>query len=688
MNDYAGKDVKNVVLLGHSGAGKTAILESMLYNAKIVDRFGRNVDNTSIIDNDAEEVKRGMSVYMSLVPVEWNNKKINFIDTPGYVDFAGEQTAGLAVAESAVIVVNAKDGVQSGTMKAFRQALSYKLPVFFFIAHGDEENANFEKTVDELVAHCHGLPFVRPVFKDKKLIGSVNVITEKSHIDGVSGPIPEEMKAQVTDDNGKLREAIAMTDDELTEKFFSGEPFNEAESIKGMGIGMANATIHPIICGSATANIGISDLLDAIVAYAPSYTDEKTVKAYDGADQEIEISTAADAPFSAFVFKTVADAFAQISYLKITSGTLTVGTPAYNVNKEASEKIGSVLVMRGSKQLPVTKLESGDIGAVIKLDDTSTNDTLATKTDIIKFKPIVFPSGMLGKAIWPKTKNDEDKMSVGLAKVQVEDKSCKVINNKETHEIVLYGIGDQHIDVIINKLRNRYKLEVTMTEPRVQYRETIRGKAEVEGKHKKQSGGAGQYGDVWIRFEPNPDQEEMVFAEEVFGGSVPRQYYPAVETGLRECMQKGVLAGYKVVNVKATLYDGSFHPVDSKEIAFKMAAHKAYKAGMPLAKPALLEPILKAEVTVPTDYVGSIYGDFSKRRGLIMEQKALDDETTVIVAEVPQAEMMNYATELRSMTQGNGSYVQEFVRYDFAPAMIADKVIAAAKADMKEEEEE
>jgi len=688
MKDYEGKNVRNVVMLGHTGAGKTALLETMLFNAKAVERLGRSVDSTSIIDSDPEEVKRGMSVYSAIVPVEWKDIKINFLDTPGYMDFAGEQAAALAVAESAVIVVNAKDGVQSGTMKAFRLALANKLPVIFFVSRGDEDNADYQKTLDQLVAHCKALPFVLPVLKDGKPVGTVNVITEKSHIAGVSGPVPDDMKGAVIDDGGKVREAIAMTDDALTEKFFSGEPFNEAESIKGMSIGMANATIRPVICGSAIANVGISDLLDAIVAYAPKYLDNATVAAEDPSGKTIEVKTAPDAPFSAFVFKTVADAFAQISYMKIMSGTLTVGTPAYNVQKDANEKIGSVLMMRGNKQIPLTKLEAGDIGAVIKLDDTATNDTLATKANPVIYKPIVFPQGMLGKAIWPKTKNDEDKMSSGLAKVLVEDKSCKVINNKETHEIVLYGIGDQHIDVIVNKLRNRYKLDISLSEPKVQYRETIRGTASVEGRHKKQSGGAGQFGDVWVRFEPNADQEDMVFNVEVVGGAVPKQYFPAVEDGLRECMEKGVLAGYKVVNIKATLYDGSYHPVDSKEIAFKTAAHKAYKAGMPLAKPALLEPIIKAEVTVPTEYVGTIYGDFSKRRGMIMEQKALDDETTVIVAECPQAEMMNYATELRSMTQGNGSYVQEFVRYDFAPQMVADKVVAAAKTTMQEEEEE
>ena len=384
-------------------------------------------------------------------------------------------------------------------------------------------------------------------------------------------------------------------------------------------------------------------------------------------------------------FKTVNDAFAQISYVKVISGVLSAETPAFNVNQGENEKIGSIVVIRGKNQEKVNKLCAGDIGALLKLQYTETNETLATKANPIEMPKIVFPSGMLGKAIWPKSKNDEDKMSSGLAKIREEDLSCQVVNNTETRELVLYGIGDQHIDVIVNKLKNRYKVEVELTEPKVQYRETIRGTVEVEGKHKKQTGGAGQYGDVWIRFEPCEESEEMVFEEAVVGGAVPKQYFPAVEAGLREAMNRGVLAGYKVVHVKATLFDGSFHPVDSKEIAFKSAARLAYKKGMPLAKPCLLEPIIKAEVTIPNEYVGTIYGDFSKRRGMIMDNRAIDDETTVIVAEVPMGEMVNYATELRSMTQGNGSYVQEFIRYDYAPQNVADKVIAEAKIEDDED---
>ena len=684
MKEYETKNIKNVVILGHTGSGKTEVLESILFNNKITDRFGKSVDGNSIIDSDAEEVKRGMSVYTHVVPVEWKGQKINFLDTPGYLDFSGEQTAAMAVADNALIVVSAKDGVESGTMKAYRSVMEKHMPLFFFVTRVDEENADWDKVIAELERRCKAVPVVLPVIEGGKITGVVNVLSKKAIINGKEAEIPAALADKVEEAYSILIEAVAMTDDALTEKYLMEEPFTDEEIIQGLGHGLRQGTVTPILCGSATKYVGVDTLLDAIVNYALNA--EKVVyKAKDGKGEDIEVKVDQNGPFAAFVFKTVNDAFAQISYVKVISGVLSAETPAFNVNQGENEKIGSIVVIRGKNQEKVNKLYAGDIGALLKLQYTETNETLATKANPIELPKIEFPHGMLGKAIWPKSKNDEDKMSSGLAKIREEDLSCQVVNNTETRELVLYGIGDQHIDVIVNKLKSRYKVEVELTEPKVQYRETIRGTVEVEGKHKKQTGGAGQYGDVWIRFEPCEDSEEMVFEEAVVGGAVPKQYFPAVESGLRDAMNKGVLAGYKVVHVKATLFDGSFHPVDSKEIAFKSAARLAYKAGMPKAKPALLEPIIKAEVTIPSEYVGTIYGDFSKRRGMIMDNRAIDDETTVIVAEVPMGEMVNYATELRSMTQGNGSYLQEFIRYDYAPQMVADKVIAEAKIEDDED---
>jgi len=670
MKDYSGQFIKNIAVLGHTGAGKTEVLESILFNTKVTDRFGKAVDGNSIIDYDSEEQKRGMSVYSHIVPVEWKDHKINFIDTPGYLDFAGEQCAAFEVADAALIVVNAKEGVQSGTMKAYRTAVAKGLPVAFFVTRVDEENANYTKCVEELERRCKAAPLILPVMNGAAIASVETTIS------------PE------------LKEEIAMSDDELTEKFLMEEEFTEEEIAKGFKKGLASGAVRPILCGSATKYVGIAELLDTIVKYFPSYTDKGTVTDANGTT----VKTESGETFSAFVFKTVTDNFAQASYVKVMSGTLTMDTPVYNTRAEENEKVGSIVVIRGNKQEKVTKLEAGDIGALLKLNVTNTNDTLATKAKPISYKPIEFPQGMLSKAIWPKTKNDEDKMSTGLAKLQGEDKSMKVITNAETKEQVLYGIGDQHIDVIVNKLKNRYKVEVELTQPKVQYRETIVGESDVQGKYKKQNGGAGQYGDVTIKFEPKTeaeceedkanglDPDCMRFVDAVVGGVVPKNFIPAVEAGLLDCMNKGTIAGYKVVRVKATLHYGSYHPVDSKEAAFKSAARLAFKKGMPLAKPALLEPILRAEVTIPADYVGTIYGDFSKRRGMILENNAIDDETTVIIAEVPQSEMMNYATELRSMTQGNGSYTQEFIRYERAPQNVADKV--AAEANIEDDDED
>ena len=684
MKDYESKNIKNVVVLGHTGSGKTEVLESILFNNKVTDRFGKAVDGNSIIDSDGEEIKRGMSVYCHMVPVEWKGQKINFIDTPGYLDFAGEQTAAMSVADNALIVVSAKDGVQPGTMKAYHNAVNRNIPAIFFVTRVDEENADYEKVVNDLVNRCKAVPLTLPIMEGNKCVGHVNVVTKTAVINGKEAEIPAHLNDQVETGYMELMEAIAMTDDALTEKFFMEEPFTPEEIAKGLHNGLRNDTIRPILCGSATKYVGIDTLLDAILDYATP-ADKVTFKAKDGKGADVELPVDPNGPFCAFVFKTVNDAFAQISYVKVLSGVLSAETPAYNSNQEENEKIGSIVILRGKNQEKVTKLEAGDIGAVLKLQYTHTNDTLATKANPLVCPKIEFPHGMLGRAIFPKSKNDEDKMSSGLNKIREEDPSCELINNTETRELVLYGIGDQHIDVIVNKLKNRYKVEVNLVEPKVQYRETIRGTVEVQGKHKKQTGGAGQYGDVHIRFEPCEEQEEMVFVDAIVGGVVPKQYIPAVEAGLRECMNKGVLAGYKVVHVKATLFYGSYHPVDSKEIAFKSAARLAYKAGMPKAKPVLLEPIIKAEVTIPSEYVGTIYGDFSKRRGMIMDNRAVDDDNTLIVAEVPMAEMVNYATELRSMTQGNGSYTQEFVRYDYAPQMVTDKVVAEAKLEDDED---
>lgn len=692
MRDYLAHEVRNIVLLGHSGSGKTSVVESMLYFTKATDRMGKTLDGTSVLDYDAEEVKRGLSVYASLAPIEWKDMKINFIDTPGYLDYAQEMESGLSVADSALIVVGAKDGIQTGTQRAWKSVVKRKLPTIFFINKMDEENASFEKTYNQL-RDAFGktvIPFEVPIVENGKVVGSVNILKNKAWYVSdrtVSKEVPTEMQPIVEDYLSQISEAVAMTCDELMEKFFSGETFSDAELIKGLRLGIRNGDIRPVYCGSAVQLTGIERLMDLITEYLPPYGEKGIIEAQDSDGKTVTLQTNENEAMTARVFKTIVDPFVgRISFVKVMTGTLTTDAQVTNVQKDKVEKIAQIFIIKGKYQLAVGKLFTGDIGAIVKLQFTQTNDTLATKTKLVTYPPIEFPTPMLAMSIWPKSKNDEDKMSIGLQRIAEEDLSCKIVKNGETGELILYGIGDQHLDVLINKLKSKYKIDVEMREPRIPYRETIRGKVTVEGKHKKQSGGAGQFGDVFITFEPC-DSDDMIFEEKVVGGAVPRQYFPAVEAGLRECMHKGILAGYKVVGVKASLIDGKYHEVDSKEIAFKMAARLAYRAGMPLAKPILLEPFVKVNVAVPEEYTGTVIGDFNKRRGIILGMDMNTDNEQIITAEVPMAEMMRYSTELRSFTQGKGSYTQEFDRYEAAPQLVADHVIAAA-AKFKEEDEE
>jgi len=687
MKDYLANEVRNVVVLGHSGAGKSSVIEACLYFTKAIERYGKNNDGTTVLNFDPEEGKRGTSVYCHIAPVEWKDKKINFIDTPGYMDYAGEEATGLVMGDNALIVVNAKEGIEAGTERAWREAVSkQKIPTIFFVNKMDVENANFD-TVYSTLREKFGksvIPFEVPIIENGVVVGSVNILRRKAwyyNDRNTAKEVPSDLVGEVERYYNEIAEAIAMTDDELMEKFFSGETFDEHELAKGLRIGVRSGDIRPVYCGSAENQTGIERLLDLITEYFPSYAEKGRIQAETLKGDTIDMETNENEALSAFVFKTIVDPFVgKVSYLKVMSGVLNSDSQVYNSKKDVTEKINQIYVINGKYQIGVGKLFTGDIGAVVKLQATETNDTLCTRSRVIKYPDIEYPHPMLGYAIHPKTKADEDKLSSGIHNLMLEDHTIKLVNNEETHEQVLYGVGDQHIDLILSKLKSKYKVEVTTEKPTVQYRETISAKAEAQGKYKKQNGGAGQYGDVWVRFEPT-DSDDMVFAEEVFGGAVPKQYFPPVEQGLRDCMSKGVLAGYKVVGVKATLYDGSYHPVDSKEVAFKEAARLAYNAAMPNAKPVLLEPIGKVVVTAPEDYTGTLMGDFTKRRGIILDMGTDEDGLQVIRAEVPMAEMLTYATELRSMTQGRGCYELAFDRYETAPHDVAQKVIDARKSE-------
>lgn len=685
MRDYLANEVRNVVVLGHSGSGKTAVIEACMKFTGLIEKAGRNNDGTSALDYDAEEGKRGTSCYCHLAPVEWKNKKINFIDTPGYMDYAGEEATGLYVGDNALIVVNGKEGIESGTERAWKEVVRQrKLPTIFFVNKIDDEHANFDEVLASLREKFGNsvIPFEMPIEEDGKVVGSVNILRKKAWYHNnrkQAQEVPDDLKDKTEEYYAEIAEAIAMTDDELLEKFSNGEEFDEHELAKGLRIGVRSGDIRPVYSGSAIEETGIERLMDLITEYFPSYAEKGHVSA-ESPRGRIDMETNEDEALSAFVFKTIVDPFVgKISYLKVMSGVLNSDSEVYNSKKDVTEKINQIYAVNGKYQIALGKLFTGDIGAVVKLQSTETNDTLCTRSRVVYYDGIDYPQPMLGYAVWPKTKADEDKMSVGIRNMEQEDGTLRYENNEETHEQVLYGLGDQHISLICAKLKAKYKVDVNLTEPTVQYRETIRGKAEAQGRYKKQNGGAGMFGDVWVRFEPAEDSEEMVFAEEVFGGAVPKQYFPPVEQGLRECMQKGVLAGYKVVGVKATLYDGSYHPVDSKEAAFKEAARLAYNEGMPKAKPVLLEPIGEVTITAPESYTGTVIGDLTKRRGSILEMNMNEDGEQVIVGEVPMREMLTYANELRSMTQGRGSYVIAFDRYEPAPKDVADAVIEAAK---------
>ena len=685
MRDYLANEVRNVVVLGHSGSGKTAVIEACMKFTGLIEKAGRNNDGTSALDYDAEEGKRGTSCYCHLAPVEWKNKKINFIDTPGYMDYAGEEATGLYVGDNALIVVNGKEGIESGTERAWKEVVRQrKLPTIFFVNKIDDEHANFDEVLASLREKFGNsvIPFEMPIEEDGKVVGSVNILRKKAWYHNnrkQAQEVPDDLRDKTEEYYAEIAEAIAMTDDELLEKFSNGEEFDEHELAKGLRIGVRSGDIRPVYSGSAIEETGIERLMDLITEYFPSYAEKGHVSA-ESPRGRIDMETNEDEALSAFVFKTIVDPFVgKISYLKVMSGILNSDSEVYNSKKDVTEKINQIYAVNGKYQIALGKLFTGDIGAVVKLQSTETNDTLCTRSRVVYYDGIDYPQPMLGYAVWPKTKADEDKMSVGIRNMEQEDGTLRYENNEETHEQVLYGLGDQHISLICAKLKAKYKVDVNLTEPTVQYRETIRGKAEAQGRYKKQNGGAGMFGDVWVRFEPAEDSEEMVFAEEVFGGAVPKQYFPPVEQGLRECMQKGVLAGYKVVGVKATLYDGSYHPVDSKEAAFKEAARLAYNEGMPKAKPVLLEPIGEVTITAPESYTGTVIGDLTKRRGSILEMNMNEDGEQVIVGEVPMREMLTYANELRSMTQGRGSYVIAFDRYEPAPKDVADAVIEAAK---------
>lgn len=694
MKDYSTDRIRNICLMSHGGAGKTSLVEAMLFNTGVIDRLGKVVDGTTTADFDPEEIKRQFSINTTIATTEYKDYKLNIIDTPGYFDFVGEVRQGIRVADAAVIVVAAKAGVEVGTEKAWALSEQHKLPKIFFVNKIDEENANFFLTLEKL-RQSFGksiIAFAIPIIENGKFTGYIDVVEMKAYkIDKDTKSeisIPENLKGNVDEEREHLLEGVAETSEELMEKYFSGEQFSSDEIDSALRTAIKSNGVIPVYCGSATNNSGVYKLMDAVIEYLPSPADTLSVKVNKPGTQEaFELKVGHNEPLSAIVFKTIVDPFVgRISLFRVYSGTMKSDSSVYNAYSGKTEKISQLFILRGKKQLQTDKLFAGDIGAVAKLQNTNTNNTLCDASNPIELEKIDFPNPMLTLAIQPKEKGDEEKIGAGLTRLQEEDPTFKVALDSELRQILISGVGEQHIDVIISKLKAKFGASVDLADPKVPYRETIRKKVKVEGKHKKQSGGHGQYGHVWIEFEPG-ETEQLTFEEKIFGGSVPKQYVPAVEKGLQESIKKGVLAGYPVVNLKATLVDGSYHTVDSSEMAFKIAASLAYKKGLAEAQPILLEPIAHVEVTVPDNYMGDIIGDLNKKRGRILGMNPLHGGLQQVVAEVPQAEMFKYAIQLRSMTQGRGEFDIWFERYEEAPTNISSKVMEDAKKDMAAEEE-
>ncbi len=651
MKGYTSETIRNVALVGHGGCGKTTFLESALLATGVIDRLGKVEDGNTVSDYDKMEIEKGFSINTSIVPVECKDSKINFIDTPGYFDFIGEVNAALRASEAAVILVDAGAGIQVGTEQAWKACERYKMPRFIVINKRDKDEFDFYKTFNKLKAKFGEtlIPFSWPL----------------------TAEIDEELK-----------EAIAMTDDLLMEKYFNGDDFSDEEIKKGLVKGISEGGIVPVCSSAFSLGHGIEGLLDLLVTYVPTPLQHGAYKGFNDNNEQVEKMCVVDATPSAFVFKTIVDPFVgKISIMKVVTGKLTSGMEILNERTGKTEKLGKLFFLRGKEQQELNYAEAGDIVAVAKLQHTVSGDTLCDKNDIIRYLPLDYPSPSLYVAIEAVDKKDEDKIFSGLTRLREEDPSFVVERNDETHQTLLGGQGEMQLNIVMAKLKDRFGVEVKTVPQKIAYRETIKGTSDVQGKHKKQSGGAGQYGDVHIRF--SPSQEEFEFSEELFGGSIPKNYVPAVEKGLKESMEKGPLAGCKVVNIKAVLYDGSYHDVDSNEMAFKIAASLAFKKGIAEAKPCLLEPVMRLEIIVPDDYVGDVMGDMNKRRGKILGMEPLAEGGQKLMAEAPQAELFDYAIVLRSMTQARGNFSMHFERYEEVPAQIAQKIIAAHQAEQE-----
>ncbi len=693
MKRYSSENIRNVALISHGGAGKTSLTEALLFTSGAVNRLGKIEAGNTTTDFDPDEIKKQVTINVGLAPLEWDGTKINLLDTPGYFDFIGDVLGALRVADSVITVVCAVSGVEVGTEKVWSYANDFNLPRIVVINKLDRENADFERTLEQLRTHfgLNVAPLQMPIGKESNFTGVVDLVKQKAIIFSGDGmkvteeEIPADLYEQAETLREKLIETVAEADDSLLEKYLEGEALSDEEVNRGLRQGVLTGKIVPVLCAASTKNLGLQPLLNLIKQYLPSPLDQRELKGHlPNSEEEVSRKPSPNEPLSAFVFKTLADPYVgRINYFRVYSGLVKPDSQIYNATKGAAERFGQIFSMRGKSQITMEEVVTGDIACVAKLQETATGDTLCDRSKPIVFPPLAFPEPVISFAVVPKTKGDEDKVMSGLSRFLEEDPTFRLERRAETKQTVISGLGELHLEIIVSRLAQKFGVDVDFTTPKVPYKETIRGQSRVEGKHKKQSGGRGQFGHVFIEMEPAETGQGLVFEDKIFGGAVPRQYIPAVEKGVREAMDEGVVAGYPVVDVIVRLVDGSYHTVDSSEMAFKIAAGQAFKKGMEQANPVLLEPILNVVVVVPESYMGDIMGDLNSKRGRIQGMEP-DNGLQKIRAQVPLAEMFKYSIDLRSMTQGRGFFSMTFSHYEEVPHQAAEQVIAAAKATKDE----
>ena len=685
---YTVNSIRNICLLGHSGSGKSALAESLLYMTGAILRMGKNADGNTVSDFDPEETRRNISISTSVIPLEYKNIKINVLDTPGAFDFSGAVMEALRAADAAILVLSAKDGITVGFEKAWKYCEERNMPRFVYISKVDEDNSDYNATFEALREKYGNriAPVVVPIWNSsKKVTGIIDVLNKRAYemqsLKRVEIQVPADKESVIEEFNDALKEAVAETDEALMDRFFEGDDFTYAEMINGLHQGVADLSLFPVLCGSGVTCLGSLMLMDHIIDLLPNPVQGNYHKATNADGKVEEFVVSPGGVPSAFVWKTVSDQYGKYSFIKVLSGEITSDTTLVNARTGETEKLGRLYNMCGKKSTEVKVLTCGDIGAIGKMDKVKTGDTLCDPRKVVSLKGIPYAPACYSMAIAPKVKGQEEKVGTGLNRLNEEDPSFSLVNNAETHQLVLSGTGDQQLDVLVSKLKSRFGVDAVLTPAKVAYREKIKKTVEAHGRHKKQTGGSGQFGDVWVRFSPQEETNDLIFDVEVVGGAVPKNFNPAVEKGIQEAILRGPLAGYPMVGLKAVLYDGSYHPVDSNEMAFKLAAILAFKEAMPKAMPTLLEPVGALAVTVPETYVGDVMGDLSKRRGRPMGMNPDADGNTVIEAEVPMAEMASYAIDLRAMTQARGSFTLEFVRYEEVPKANQDKIIKEAQND-------